>query len=329
MQTLYVSRQGCTLALRQDTILVRQQQEVIDSIQLPLLEQLVIFGRSQVTTSVLQACLQRQIPVAYLSHVGYCYGRLMPTQNLSCHWVEAQHAMSDARRLQMAQRMIYAKLHNSRVLLQRQQRRINLPALEPVIIQLGKLARASLQAQSIEQLMGLEGAGAAAYFPALGLCLTNADFTLTRRSRRPPQDPVNALLSFGYQVLWNHVLLAIEMKGLNPYRACLHEPSNHHPALASDLIEQFRAPIIDSVVLYLVNHRMVRVADDFEVKGRACYLSESGRRAFLRAFLQRMHSVAMVGDRKQPQWALLSQQVKALIDCLQRPDATYQPFLIR
>jgi CRISPR-associated protein Cas1 len=329
VQTFYVSRQGCTLGLHQNTVLVQHRQAVVDQVQLPLLEQLIIFGRSQVTTAVLQACCQRRIPIAYLSHSGYFYGRVMPAQTWTCRWVGAQHRMAAGQRLQIAQQLITAKLRNSRVLLQRQQRRSTDPTLDRAIAQLRHLSTMVGQASSTAQLFGLEGAGAAAYFPALGTCFTNPDFTFTRRSRRPPLDPVNAMLSFGYQLVWGHLLLAVELKGLDPYRGCLHEPADDHPALVSDLVEQFRAPLVDSLVLYLVNHRMVQRDRDFEQTGRACYLNDSGRRIFLQAFLQRMDGLVQVEGSAQPRWALLNQQVKALIRCLDDSDAVYQPFLIR
>ncbi|MBF2037329.1 MAG: CRISPR-associated endonuclease Cas1 [Leptolyngbyaceae cyanobacterium T60_A2020_046] len=329
MRSLYISKQGCKLTLRQETVLVQQHNNVLDSIQLPLLEQIMIFGQSQVTTSVLQSCLQRQIPLAYLSQQGRCYGRLMPVEHQAGSLIQAQHALTTAQTLAIAQSLVQAKLKNSRVLLQRQRRRLQNDQIDRPINQLEALATAVPTATTLEQIFGLEGAGAAIYFPALGQCLTNPDFTFTERSRRPPKNPVNALLSFGYQVLWNHLLLAIELKGLDAYRACLHQPSAKHPALTSDLIEQFRAPIVDSLVLYLVNHHVVKADEDFKWQGSACYLNESGRRKYLQSFLQRMHETVMIDGSEQPRWALLNQQVKAFIQCLQRPESPYQAYLIR
>jgi CRISPR-associated protein Cas1 len=172
--------------------------------------------------------------------------------------------------------------------------------------------------------MGLEEAGAASYFAAFGECLTGEGFVFLARSRRPP-NPINAMLSFGYQVLWNHLLTLIELQGLDPYYGCLHQGHEHHAALASDLIEEFRASIVDSLVSSLANRELVSVADDFEYHDGGCYLNQSGRRKFLQAFLQRMEESV----ENQPCRNLLSQQVIAYKRFVYDPSRMYSPYLIR
>jgi CRISPR-associated protein Cas1 len=160
--------------------------------------------------------------------------------------------------------------------------------------------------------------------------LINPDFTFLGRSRRPPGNPVNGILSFGYQVLWNHLLALIELQGLDPYDACLHQSSERHAALASDLIEEFRAPIIDSLMLYLVNRSVISVLEDFDYRNGGCYLNSSGRKKMLRAFVQRMEEEVQSGEEeKQPRWDLLYQQVKRFKSFVYSPGNGYQPHLIR
>jgi CRISPR-associated protein Cas1 len=137
------------------------------------------------------------------------------------------------------------------------------------------------------------------------------------------------MLSFGYQVLWNHLLSLIELQGLDPYSACLHQGSERHAALASDLVEEFRAPIVDSLVLYLVNRGMVSAEADFEHREGGCYLSETGRKKYLQAFLQRMEEPVQTADGTQPRWDLLMQQVKAFKRFVYDPSQRYTPYLIR
>ena len=114
--------------------------------------------------------------------------------------------------------------------------------------------------------------------------MSNPAFVFMARSRRPPGNPVNAMLSFGYQILWNHLLSLIELQGLDPYYACLHQGSERHAALASDLIEEFRSPIVDSLVLYLVNRGVMDIDRDFEHHEGGCYLNDLGRKKYLKAF---------------------------------------------
>jgi CRISPR-associated protein Cas1 len=192
-------------------------------------------------------------------------------------------------------------------------------------------------AQSIDQLMGLEGAAAASYYPTLGECLSHHGFEFTTRSRRPPQDPVNAMLSFGYQLLWNHILLLIELQGLDPYHGCLHTSHHNHPCLASDLIEEFRAPIIDSLVLWLINTGVMDPFEDFTDEVEGCLLTQSGRTKFLQAFIQRMEDtvhppkdpVTDTAEAVIPRWTLVNHQVHIYRQFVGNQLPFYTPHLIR
>jgi CRISPR-associated protein Cas1 len=288
MKSLYVSQQGCYLSLAKELVIIKQGQTVLDEVQLPMLEQILIFGQSQVTTQLIRACLQRDIPITYLSRMGRCYGRLIPIDRGYRYLARYQQALSPEVQLTVAKAIVQAKLKNSRVILMRQQRRQGGDVIAKAIQSLESLLQQVAQMDSVERLMGMEGAGSASYFSAFGVCISNPAFEFIGRSRRPPGNPVNAMLSFGYQILWNHLLSLIELQGLDPYFACLHKGSERHAALASDLIEEFRAPIVDSLVLYLINKSVMDGGQDFEYRNGGCYLNDSGRRKYLRAFLLRM-----------------------------------------
>lgn len=330
MRSLYISQQGCYVCLQQETILVKQTDKILGQVQLPLLEQILVFGKSQITTQVIRACLWRNIPIVYLSRMGYCYGRIIPIEQGYRQLSRYQQQLLAVERLVVARQIVQTKLKNSRVILQRQQRRqaSNLTAV--AIQSLEHLIEKAAKADSIEQLMGFEGAGASQYFSALGECISNSEFIFTGRSRRPPGNQVNAMLSFGYQVLWNHLLALIELQGLDPYHACLHQSSERHAALASDLIEEFRAYLIDSLMLWLVNRRSMDANNDFVHRDGGCYLNDSGRAKFLRAFVQRMEEEVQndAGERR-PKWDLLMQQVKAYKRFVYDPKQLYLPYQIR
>jgi CRISPR-associated protein Cas1 len=317
------------VSLKQESVLIKRGDLVLDAAQLPLLEQILIFGQSQVTTQLVRACLRRDIPIAYLSRMGYCYGRLIPIERGYRQLSRYQQQLSWVEQLVAARAIVAAKLSNARVILLRQQRRQGSAAIAQSIDQLRHYAEQVMQADSTERLMGLEGAAAASYFAAFGDCIEHPDFAFVARSRRPPGNPVNAMLSFGYQVLWNHLFSLIELQGLDPYYACLHQSSDRHAALASDLIEEFRAPLIDSLTLYLVNRRMINAHQDFEYRDGGCFLNESGRRIFLRAFLQRMEDRLQTDDGDQPRWDLLTQQVRAFKQFVYSPAQGYRPYEIR
>jgi CRISPR-associated protein Cas1 len=330
MRCLYVSQQGCYVSLKAENLLVKREGQVLAEVQLPLVEQVLIFGKSQITTQAIRACLQKNISIVYLSRMGYCYGRIISLERGYRYLSRYQQELSQGDRLIVARIIVGAKLKNSRVILLRQQRRRGTDNIARSIQSIEYLIEQAEKAESIERLMGFEGAGANSYFSALGDCLVNSDFTFLGRSRRPPGNPVNAILSFGYQVLWNHLLALIELQGLDPYDACLHQSSERHAALVSDLIEEFRAPIIDSLMLYLVNRNVISVLEDFDFRDGGCYLNNSGRKKMLKSFVQRMEEeVQSSEDGKQPRWNLLHQQVKNFKAFVYSPSNGYQPYLIR
>ncbi len=330
MITLYVSQQGCYVTLDKETLLIKQGETIHSQVQLPFLEQILIFGKSQISTQAIRACLWRNIPIAYLSRMGYCYGRLMPIERGYRQLSRYQQQLTAIDRLLVAQKIVQAKLKNSRVLLMRQQRRKPSETSEFAIKSLEVLIQKAAKAETIERLMGLEGSGANQYFSAFGEYLNGPNFVFLARSRRPPGNPVNAMLSFGYQTLWNHLLALIELQGLDPYHACLHQGTERHAALASDLIEEFRAPLIDSLVMWLVNSKVMDAEKDFEYHNGGCYLNNTGRPKYLKFFLQRLEEeVQAESGEKQPRWDLLTQQVKAFKAFVYKPIQLYQPYQIR
>jgi CRISPR-associated protein Cas1 len=329
MQSLYVSMQGCYVGLAQELLVVKQGQVVLQEVQLPLLEQVLIFGKSQVTTQAIRECLRRDIPIAYLSRMGFCYGRVMAIGRGYRQLVRYQQNLSLMDRLLMARQMVRAKILNGRTLLMRQGRK-GVDGLDVVVQSLDYLADRALLVADVESLLGVEGSAAAAYFGAFSLCLTDSDFKFGGRVKRPPSNPVNALLSFGYMVLWNHLLSLVEIQGLDPYFAFLHQDSERHPALASDAIEEFRTPIVDSLVLYLINNGMMSAVGDFEFRDGGCFLNESGRRKFLKAFLGRMEErVKNELGEDVPRWDLLMEQVRKIKRYVYDPSGGYKPYLIR
>lgn len=329
MQTLYLSHQGCTVNLDHEILRITCGETLVREVQLPHLDLILVFGRSQLTTDVIRTCMQRNIPIAYLSRMGRCYGRVIPFQTSYRYLARRQAELPETRSLEAARALVSAKLRNSRVLLMRHHRRRPHATLEQTIQILEHLADQSERTRCQAQLVGLEGAGAFNYFNALGECLLNPEFVLAGRSKRPPGNPVNALLSFGYHVLWNHLLALVELQGLDPYLGCLHASDPGHAALVSDLIEPFRAPIVDALVLNLINNRQMLADEHFTYRRGGCYLNEAGRTRFLTAFHEHLGESGQGNDPGSPRWDLLLKQVRAYRSFVNRPDYTYTPYRIR
>lgn len=142
---------------------------------------------------------------------------------------------------------------------------------------------------NIDSLRGYEGISAARYFPALGQLITNSNFTFSQRHRQPATDPINALLSFGYTLLFNNVLSLIITEGLSPYLGNFHYGERKKPYLAFDLMEEFRSPIVDSLMLNLINNNILKIEDFETISSReGIYLTDESRRKFLNEFEKRM-----------------------------------------
>jgi CRISP-associated protein Cas1 len=190
------------------------------------------------------------------------------------------------------------------------------------------------EAETIDQIRGIEGAASAAYFAGLAACFAEP-FVFRKRTRRPPLDPVNAMLSFGYTLLIYNIYAIARARGMNPYVGFLHDLKQGHPALCSDLIEEFRAPVVDSLVITLTNKRILKPVDFFtdkdeDGKASGCFMTDSARKTFVAQFEQRMNTIVQhSGAKLRTTWrGCIDLQISNLIKAL-RTDAAYQPFVIR
>lgn len=187
-------------------------------------------------------------------------------------------------------------------------------------------------ADSVSQVMGFEGNGAKAYFNCLPKLLANHDFDFRGRSARPPKDPFNSMLSFGYSILFRNVFGVINAVGLNPYFAFLHAVKQGHAALASDLVEEWRAWIVDRVVISLVNEGEVLVSDFYENEAGAVYMRKETMRLLTRrlgdAMVRREMYLVGDGDRRRCGFqTVLRRKALMLVEAIEQQDPfAYRPF---
>lgn len=316
MSTLYLSEQFSTVRIDADTLLVsapvnaQMGRTAPYKKRFPLekITQLVIYGQVTLTTAVIHACSERGIDVVYLTLYGKFIARITGREHKHARLRLLQtHAHHDPTlRLLIGKVCVRTKLHNQRTLLLRGHRSRPDPAVAAGAAAIGELIDRidALPADDIPPpdptrpqhgtvygvLMGIEGAAAAAYFPAYAALLA-ADWQpyFTKRQKRPPRDPVNALLSYGYSLLTNQVAGAAQTVGFDPYIGYLHSTQYGKPALALDLVEMFRAPVVDSVVLTLLNNRMLNPADFDQTLG-AWRMNEDTRRLFLTKYEERLNT---------------------------------------
>ena len=292
---LYVQTPGARLRKSGEQLIVEVEDE---KVAVPMIDvsQVALFGPVSVTTPALHALMRAEVPVSWFSTGGWFLGHTVGTGNGNVAVREAQYrfAFDEGRRLAFSRDLVAAKVRNSRTLLRRNWRADRdsgdkAEALE----RLKRIAEHAPYAESAQQLLGIEGEAAAIYFAHFENMLATtaeegvATFSFSTRNRRPPADPVNAMLSLAYALLTQTFANAISATGLDPYMGMYHRPRHGRPALALDLMEPFRSLVADSCVIQAVNNGEVKPGD-FVFNGPSCALKPGGRKAFMAGFERRM-----------------------------------------
>lgn len=333
MSTLYVMENGATVRKDGDQIKIDLPKGgTLLKMPIEKLEQLVILGNVTVTAQALKALLQRGIPVVYLTQQGRLLGKLQPfaNKNIPLRWHQFAAASSPERRLAISRSIVKGKLLNQRTLLQRAKRE-GVRGLDDAIRQLGILARKADSAEDLNELRGLEGAGAAEYFRQWPKLIRQIGFRFPGRVRRPPTDPANSMLSFGYMLLMNEVFSACHIVGFDPYLGFFHMDKYGRPALALDLMEEFRPVLVDSLVLSLINKRVLE-PEDFDAElGGAVRMRPHALRKFLAAWENKRRTLVRhhIFDRQVPYWRAIELQARVLARVILGEMDEYIPFLVR
>lgn len=303
MSTVYLVQQGGVVTKKQGRFHIKVADEPQQDIPVREISKMLLYGNIHLTTPVISTCLYEHIPVFFLSQSGKYKGHLWSAQSgeLTTEFAQFERYGNEEFRLEMARAIVRGKLMNSKQLLLRLNRKRRSEQVAEAIEGINTDLRAVSKATQVDQLRGYEGSAASRYFPAMGQLIQAEDFSLVRRTRRPPTDPINALLSFGYTLLYNNVLSFVLVEGLNPYLGCLHRSERKETHLAFDLMETFRSPIVDSMVLRLVNQRIITL-EDFQppAENGGIYLTDSARRVFLKQFEARMDTPTAYGNQKEP-----------------------------
>jgi len=366
---LYIATAGVSVGRKSELIHVREKGEVISEVRINDLNHVAVFGPATISTSLLQLLCEKDIPVSYFSSGGFFYGltRGHSLKNVFTRLAQFHYAAKPGEALRHARTFVHGKIRNQRTLLMRNH------SLAPAAA-LGRLkfaAQAALEAATPEELLGIEGSAALAYFEnfsgmiklgdnaapddeamlaeagaptrtdaplAASAVRTRRDppgqqfftFDFTRRNRRPPRDAVNALLSLGYSLLARDCTIAAHAVGFDPYVGFYHQPRFGRPALALDLMEEFRPLIADSVALTLINNRVIGPGD-FVRAGDAVNLSVEGRKRFFGAYEQRLNTTIVhpLFDYQVSYRRAIELQARLLAKALTGETEQYVPFTTR
>lgn len=288
-QPLYVQEQGARVCKTSKALVIWKQKEKLATVRLADTSHLVLCGNVSVTAQTLHLLCKEEVPVVHLSMGGWFYGITQGFGLKNAYLRAAQFRLADdaEKCLALARQIVSAKIIAQRILLRRNATGITQNDLDDMNEQ---ETRAQTEAK-LESLLGIEGMAAKIYFANFGRMLRSdslsSDWDFKTRNRRPPKDPINALLSFGYALLTKECTVALASEGFDPYWGFYHKPRHGRPALALDLMEEFRTPIVDSAVITAVNTGMVR-QKGFEVAKAGCAMKPAARKAFIQAYENRL-----------------------------------------
>jgi CRISPR-associated protein Cas1 len=286
-EVLVVQTPGAQIGQRGDELIVSVKGEDTRKIPGQQVRAIYCYGAVQMTAQASETCLELGIDVSYFSPAGRFLGLLrgLPASGVDARRGQYRLFELPGVRLQLAREIIRAKIHNQRVMLMR-----NGDAPERVLSLMSNFRDATESAPSLTSLLGIEGSAAALYFEQFESMLKQRDdwkFDWHGRNRRPPRDPVNGLLSLGYSMLAKELTGVCYSVGLDPFLGFMHQPRYGRPALALDLMEEFRPLIADSVAISLINRGELG-PEDFIRSANGIFLNDKGRRPFWEAWFRRL-----------------------------------------
>lgn len=293
MPTLYVTEPGARVEKEYGRFLVTRDDEVLLAVPSVRVSQIVLVGSVGVTTPALSALLHAGIGLTLVSATGKLLGRLVPPQayNIPLRHLQYERARDAGFCLAVSRAYVRGKLVNCRKLARRMVRsrpQINAMQVERITQCIRRLEGT----RDMDTLRGLEGEGSKAYFAVFREAL-RPDLSFQKRVRRPPTDPTNALLSLGYTFLTHNLMAACEIVGLDPYDGFFHADKYGRPALALDLMEEFRGVVVDSVVLNVLNRRILTGSDFQPAADGGLYLKPAGLREFCRQYNTRLNTTVL------------------------------------
>ncbi len=345
---LYLNTQGYRVGCKEEVLQVKEKDKVVEEVRIRDVCHVALFGNIQISTQAIQSLCEHEVPVTYFSMGGWFYGitRGHSMKNVFLRMEQFRLARDEMTCLALARQFVHGKIRNHRTLLMRN----HLESPEPIILKLKRASEDALAAASIEELLGIEGAAASQYFQQFSGMVKVADelvvpaeqraaadarqlafnFNFANRNRRPPTDPVNAMLSLAYSMLAKDCTLAALAVGFDPYLGFYHQPRFGRPALGLDLMEEFRPLIAESTVLSCINNRVV-TEKDFVRAGQAVNLSVPGRKRFFQTYEQRMSSLIThpLFDYKVSYRRALELQARLLAKTLTGEIAEYIPLMTR
>jgi len=333
MAVAYVDEFGASICASQGLLIIEDKDgKQVASIRVQELESLVIQENCSITSAAIGLLLRNGVSAAFISHGGEFLGTLQPPMGRNILLRKQQYRLSDDLEftLAIAKAIAAGKLTNMRAILLRYARTGERNLADDGCDLIQNMIDGTDSATSSDEVLGLEGTGSRAYFDAFP-CIIKDPFSFTDRNRRPPQDPVNAMLGFAYALLENCMEAAVSSAGFDPYCGLYHKDHYGRESLALDLMEEMRPVIADSVVISICSRRMLDPIDDFENRDGGVFLNETGRQKFFRIFNARMNeTIKPSADEPAITYErLCGRQARILAGCVNGKTPIYAPFLVK
>lgn len=284
---VYIIGDGASVHIKDGRLEIVMEDRT-SSVPLNDISQLCLFGNVRVSSAVVSEMLDRCVPVLHFSYGGWYKGCTigMNHKNVELRMAQYKAAMDPNRSLSISSKFIAGKIRNCRTLLKRNDR----AAPKETLDRLAELSRMAEMAETAQSLLGIEGAAAQIYFGRFeGMMKTEGAFSLAGRNKRPPTDPVNSVLSYVYGILTKELFVVLNSVGFDPFLGFYHRPKYGKPALALDMMEEFRPIIADSTVITLFNNGELK-STDFVNVGSGVSMKKEARRTIIRGYERRMNT---------------------------------------
>ena len=330
--TLFITTQGCYLHKERETLVVELERCKLAQLPVHAIANIFCFGNVLVSPFLLGFCGENNVNLAFFTEYGKYLGRLQGAQSGNVLLRRAQYRLSETNPVPIACHIIATKIQASRRVLQRHIRNYGEDKeLNEVVHMLEASLRQLQKADCLETVRGIEGDAASLYFAVFGRLIRQKEFSFDGRNRRPPRDPVNALLSLLYSVLGKEISGALQSVGLDPQVGFLHADRPGRDSLAQDILEEFRAWWIDRLVLSLVNRKQIQISDFVTEASGAVQLKDDSRKHLFQA-LQAKKQEKIIHPYLQEEIEIgLLPHIQALLLArhLRGDLAQYPPFLMR
>lgn len=334
MTHVYLTKSNLKIGIKQNQLTISHaEDEPEKAIPLSTVDSINVFGGSQLSTQLIKECLSSRVPIGYFSEDGHYFGKISSFENIDPLRQKKQILLTDNEEfcLEWSKKIVSSKIMNSIVFLN---------SMDDIYLFSAKELQGLIHslrilqfAETRDMVLGLEGNAAKAYFACLSKLVCHNEFSFHGRSARPPKDPINSMLSYGYSFFHRSIVAAIERHSLHPYFGYMRKIKRGHAALASDLIEEYRAPLVDKAVISFANSGEVSIDDFNQLSDGTVYMSKEIMKRLTDIFSETMGErhryFAAYGDgRSYAFQAMLDKKLCSVINAIELCDAeAYQPYV--